>query len=209
MLGPNIAIACENCFMSDAEVIRETWRLQNAAFNCTYDYLGHLPNANPNMHSTRVTYYLLPYLREGYNGIAQGQDVSMRGCIGVRAEGARRAMRPEDVRMEFHELAHVFTNAALERGSSVPDWFEEGFSIQTENRISCSSRQIVFNSMAYAGTNWRRLKLGRSLYREELSSPHTKGMIFFAALESDYGCGFDCSQHIWNDLQTKRNTAGL
>ncbi len=112
--------------------------------------------------------------------------VNVRGFQGIIRPGHHRVDDEEDLRFELHETMHLY-NYHLFNHAILPNWFNEGMSIQLEARDDC-------------GGNPRLLRNSWVPWQKGDKDGHPVGSELFRRLEEDYGCDMNCAGDIWRAL---------
>ena len=187
---------CIGCTDADLPFLERAKELQNQTRSCLDNYLGRTIPAP----LRQVIYPNSLSVCGGdvcFNSGLATSSVKVWGFQGIVNNGDTRVTELDNLKLDLHENMHVYTTYALPR--SLPGWFNEGMSIQTANRVVCSSDQI--STGFHIGDNeYEDLRDGVIPYADHHNSPHTKGSLFFKGLEVDYGCGVECAANIWRQL---------
>jgi hypothetical protein len=123
------------------------------------------------------------------------------------------------VTADVHETAHYFVYQMLH---GAPSWFHEAVAIQTNERLTCTSKQTSWGDnylfekeKGTGGINmadgsyltydyYRKLKKGEvSLSAKEKENQYIIATLFIMGLKDDYKCGFNCFKDVVIKLREK------
>ena len=211
------APACSSCGVQTA-LFPELLKIQTDVVTCMQDYLSY--------KTPRLIYKVFhnPTLQkcdiksgcEGTEGGAGGSDyVMFHNINGLHEFGEATPTKASHITADVHETAHYFLYQMVH---GAPSWFHEAFAIQTNERLTCTSRQMTrgdsylkekdtdYGGINLSGNNfltydfYRKYKKGSvSLNVEEKNNHYLTASLFIMGLKDDFACGKDC----WRDIVMK------
>ncbi|NQV12860.1 MAG: hypothetical protein HQ530_01000 [Parcubacteria group bacterium] len=216
-----IEICCYDCCRSDTPVVKESFRLQNIAYDCLAGYLDYKPGLDDRKRP--LIQYELSHLGEKVyrtvaGGCVQESVVLGSGFIG-RIKNSNRVRKVEDVLMDLHGTFIAFHNTAFT--NPLPTWYLQGMAIAIKETMGCigcgparQDRPAKGYGLIEQGHDfWQRRKAGKPLDKHhqkifEKDNPHSghghlHGAMAFAALQRDYRCNMLCWAEIWKKLKQK------
>jgi hypothetical protein len=212
---------CSSCG-TQASLFGEVLSIQTDVIKCLSDYFQYQPPRliykvfnNPNLDKCQN--------KEGCTGTEGGSGgadyVMFHNLNGFRAYGEVVPTKASYITADVHETTHYFLYQMLH---GIPNWFHEAVAIQTNERLSCTSRQTTWGDNylsekenSDSGINmddgnvltydyYRRLKKGEvSLSAKEKNDYYISATLFIMGLKDDYKCGAECFKDIVVKLREK------
>ncbi len=197
-----ISVYCEDCYGWQLNFLPVVFNYQNEIYDCLSNYFGYQPKNTIDYNIDKGTSQCegeLPFYCDSM-GSAGSRGVHFYGFAGIHRPGQSSVTDTNDIRADIHETTHVFTLGAL---GSLPSWFNEGISIYVNEKLSCHPKQFGESRLTTIEKIYPKIKSGE-LNIQNFSSNHDKGSLFFAGLETDYGCDTFCVKRILNSLKSYR-----
>ncbi len=201
-----VSVSCSACCPRDEEILRATLEKQTKAWQCLSEFLGHHPKIKINYKVSHTLNWLYYRVDTRSLGGSSAVTLTFPGFIGIKQDGQTAVNALSDVRMDIHETAHAFTNNAgyfVHVGcwsDSPTAWLHEGISIYLQGNRICPQIEDLDSRYITALRYWEELRVNeRSLDQvPQYFTAHTKGALFFASLEREYGCDENCFRDLWN-----------
>ncbi|HLD73144.1 MAG TPA: hypothetical protein VJA23_06195 [Candidatus Nanoarchaeia archaeon] len=216
-------VTCNNCSQQEP-LLDDFYDLQTQIYECLADYFQFQP--------LRIPYLIVYNPAEekctdpsGCSGYATGHSdpigLSFIPLPGNRSYDQNQPTLPSQLVPEKHETTHYFLNHMLH---SVPDWFKEAISIQTEERIKCHPQENpkgdaylletevdllhpelginLANGMTLNEEFYQKWKNGGAdLPETDKNNYYIQATLWLIGLKLDYSCTEDCIQKILQELR--------